>query len=294
MHADHLSVQDQQPLRIVDHPTAQRFLAAAEPWLLQSEAEHNMLLGFATSMARSNNPLPPDALLAAVQQGDAIVGCISRIPPHKVGLTRLPIEAVPLVLEHVLALYESLPGVVGPDPVAYLFAKLWAERYGLQTRCTRHHRIYQLDRVIWPERTPPGSMRLATPDDLPLLRQWVHEFGEEVGLPDAGAPEIADERLRNNWLFVWDDDGAKCMASLAGPTQNGIRVTHVYTPLASRGRGYAGICTAALSQRALDEGRRFTMLYTDMNNPTSNAVYQRIGYVPIGDVFDWEFVPGAG
>ena len=28
----------------------------------------------------------------------------------------------------------------------------------------------------------------------------------------------------------------------------------------------------------LDRGRRFTFLYTDMANPTSNAIYRHIGY----------------
>ena len=35
---------------------------------------------------------------------------------------------------------------------------------------------------------------------------------------------------------------------------------------------------AQVSREMLAHGRRFCFLYTDMANPTSNAIYQRIGY----------------
>ena len=36
-------------------------------------------------------------------------------------------------------------------------------------------------------------------------------------------------------------------------------------------------------QVQFDGGRRFCFLYTDLANPTSNAIYERIGYVRICD-----------
>jgi hypothetical protein len=52
----------------------------------------------------------------------------------------------------------------------------------------------------------------------------------------------------------------------------------VYTPPELRGNGYATALTAEVSQRLLDGGRTFCFLYTDAANPTSNAIYERIGY----------------
>jgi hypothetical protein len=57
----------------------------------------------------------------------------------------------------------------------------------------------------------------------------------------------------------------------------------VYTPPELRGRGYATALTAELSQRLLDQGRRFCFLFTDLTNPTSNAIYERIGYVRVAE-----------
>jgi predicted GNAT family acetyltransferase len=67
------------------------------------------------------------------------------------------------------------------------------------------------------------------------------------------------------------------------------RVSWVYTPGPLRRRGYAAACVAALSQQVLDRGAEAVMLYTDLANPTSNAVYQRIGYRAVGDAVDLRF-----
>ena len=68
-----------------------------------------------------------------------------------------------------------------------------------------------------------------------------------------------------------------------GLTPNGIRIGPIYTPPELRRRGYASALTAALTQMLLDRGRRFCFLFTDLANPTSNSIYQRIGFRPIGD-----------
>ncbi len=81
------------------------------------------------------------------------------------------------------------------------------------------------------------------------------------------------------------------MAVAQGVTPNGCRVGYVYTPLELRGRGYATALVAELSQRMLDSGMSFCVLYTDLGNPTSNAIYQRIGYEAVCDVRDVNIVP---
>jgi predicted GNAT family acetyltransferase len=91
--------------------------------------------------------------------------------------------------------------------------------------------------------------------------------------------ETIERRLAQNTLSIWEVDGvAVAMCGHGGRTPNGIRIGPVYTPPEHRGRGYATSLTARVSQRQLDDGRRFCFLYTDRANPTSNAIYERIGY----------------
>ena len=97
---------------------------------------------------------------------------------------------------------------------------------------------------------------------------------------------MVDHRLgaRDGGFLLWEDGGEPVSAAgWGGPTPNGIRIGPVYTPPELRGRGYATALTAELSQRLLDEGRRFCFLFTDLANPTSNGIYERIGYVRVAE-----------
>jgi predicted GNAT family acetyltransferase len=91
-------------------------------------------------------------------------------------------------------------------------------------------------------------------------------------------------------MRFWVDNGKRVsMAGYGGVTPNGIRIGPVYTPPEFRKRGYASALTAALSQEMLDQGRKFVTLYTDLSNPTSNHIYQTIGYKPVHDVDEYRF-----
>lgn len=50
-----------------------------------------------------------------------------------------------------------------------------------------------------------------------------------------------------------------------------------------RNKGYASSCVAQVSQIALNKGFTKCVLYTDLLNPTSNSIYQKIGYTAICD-----------
>jgi len=75
----------------------------------------------------------------------------------------------------------------------------------------------------------------------------------------------------------------------ARATPNGISVNAVYTPPHLRGRGYASNCVAAVSQSMLDRGRTLVFLFTDLANPTSNKIYQRVGYEHVCDFAHLDF-----
>jgi hypothetical protein len=45
---------------------------------------------------------------------------------------------------------------------------------------------------------------------------------------------------------------------------------------------------------ALDRGKRFCFLYTDLANPTSNAIYMRLGYRPVCDSREIAFAAESG
>jgi len=71
-------------------------------------------------------------------------------------------------------------------------------------------------------------------------------------------------------------------------------VAPVYTLPEHRGSGHATALVAALSRELLARGKRKLFLTTDAANPTSNAIYARIGYRPQNEDCHFDFVaPGA-
>lgn len=179
------------------------------------------------------------------------------------------------------------------------FARLWAERRGLRVATRFEQRIYALRRLQAPRRVE-GAMRLAGPADRDLVLAWVVAFSREAlhdDPDDASRLERSvDSRLEGaetRGIVLWETEGRPvALAAFGGPTPNGIRIGPVYTPPEHRGRGYGSAVTAATSRLQLDRGRRFCFLYTDLANPTSNAIYRRIGYSEVCDTSVYALASG--
>ena len=154
-------------------------------------------------------------------------------------------------------------------------------------------RVFQLERVIRPK-TASGEMRLCNRDDRQVLARYIAGFETDIGeASHENALTRADRLIADGRMYVWADPKPVAMAAWAGPTPNGVRVNWVYTAPDRRGKGYASNLVANLTQRLLDQGRKFCFLFTDLANPTSNSIYQKIGYRPVSDSERWEFGEAA-
>lgn len=275
-------------LAVVRHPDVHAFAARAVPWLLQSEPEHNLILGIIEQLKASG--ATTSAYLASIEEDGQVAGCAFRTPPYKAGLTRMPHGAVPALVEDLQQVYDELPAVLGPPAQARAFAEAWALCKGKTVRIGRQNRIYELREVVMPEAMPSGELRLAGRRDADVVVSWLDQFALETGVGTPNVEAFVASHITNKTLFLWEDEGEPRTAAVyAGKTPHGVRIGFVFTPPAFRCRGYATACTALVSQRALDNGNRFCCLYTDLSNATSNDIYQRIGYVPVCDVSDYVF-----
>src|SRR5690606_26924149 len=219
-----------------------------------------------------------------------VVGCALRTPPRKLVLTRVPPGAVDALVMDVAACYDELPAVFGPPSTAHEFARLWCERRGCSAREGMSLRLHTLDRLQPPDPPPPGALRMATPDDVRLIASWLVCFEAETHSGGVTTQAFVAERIDAGEMALWCvDDEPRTMAGFSGRSHNGVRIGYVYTPPEWRRRGYASACTAALTQHALDSGARWCCLFTDTANPISNAIYRRIGYVPIAEALDMHF-----
>jgi hypothetical protein len=284
-------------MRLLRFADVDGFWDRAGPYLVAKEAEHNLTIGLCANLRAGvtyGDGEPP--YLAVVERDGDIVATALRTPPHPVTLSEVTApEAIELLVDDLRGAYGSLSGINAPSTVARDFVERWTRRTGQQASLGMAQRIYRLDRVRAPDGVA-GRLRGVTLEDLDLLTPWHIAFVTDIGMsPDDPATV---RRALGEWinrgtgvsgLVFWEDGTPVSMAGFSGPTPNGIRVNRVYTPPELRGRGYASGCVAALSQRLLDEGRRFCFLFTDLSNPTSNSIYQRIGYEPVCDVDLYNF-----
>lgn len=281
-------------MEVVRLDDAAAFLAEAEPLLLADEARHNLILGIAGTI-RDAPDLYPLRSLWLVRDGLDVMAAALRTAPYNLILARPRSSPALVALAETVAATEEIPGVVGTVPEIHEFAELWSKHTGVHGRVNMRQGVYALDQV---ELVPsvPGSARVATEHDRELALRWWIAFGEEVlheGGPGRERAEASlDHKLSDpaSGILLWEDAGEPVsLAGWGGATPNGIRVGPVYTPPELRGHGYATAVTAELSQRQLDGGRSFCFLYTDLANPTSNAIYERIGYRRVAEAAEVVF-----
>ena len=277
-------------------PDPAEFLGEAEPLLLADEARHNLILGIAGTI---RDGFYEEHRLWLVRDGGRPVAAALQTPPFNLILARPESDEALSELVGALAA-EELPGVVGAVPEVDRFVELRCAWTGATARRTMGQGVYQLDAVVPPSQ-PPGASRVAGESDRELAVRWFEAFADEAvheGAPGrSDAARAVDRRysVTTSGFLLWEDGGdVVSLAGWGGPTPNGIRIGPVYTPPELRGRGYATAVTAELSQRLLGGdlfpgGRRFCFLYTDLANPTSNAIYERIGYRRVCESAEFAF-----
>jgi uncharacterized protein len=267
--------------------------ARVGPYLESREAENCIIIGLLA--IRSQSPAANAMYCAAVTEGADIRAVAVMTPPYNLLITRdAPKSAMDLIAADLANDGWDVAGVMSETATSLRFAQNWRDKTGHLFTPSMSERLFQLDHVI-PVAGVAGQMRPCAATDRPLLRQWLADFEQEA-LGTRLPPDQVDNRIdayltrASYGMYLWEVDGAAVsMAAHTGPTPHGMRVGPVYTPYALRGHGYASALVAALSQILLDSGRQFCFLYTDLANPTSNHIYQTIGYVPLSDVQVYSF-----
>jgi uncharacterized protein len=280
-------------LEVRRHGDADSFLADAGGFLLTREAEHNLILGLSGRLRVDPRVYGEAPYFAVAREGGAVVAATVRTPPHNLILSEVDDEAAlePLA-EDANDVFESLTGVIGPKAPVARMAEIWEARSGQIAHLTLCQRSYRAEEALEPEGVP-GTMRPYGERDREQVLAWMDAFVDEA-LPEAPPEDSGrwlDRRAADpdSGIMVWEDGEPASMGGYGGLTPNGIRVGPIYTPPELRRRGYASALTAAMTRMLIDGGRRFCFLFTDLANPTSNSIYQRIGYRPVTDVDQWSF-----
>jgi len=217
--------------------------------------------------------------------GGAVTAAFLHTPPYPVVLTDMTDTAAAELAADLVSQGRQAPGVNATAAPGAAFAAAWQEHTGQPAHTGMRMRLYTLDTLLPPDPLPPGAPRIADATDRALLLAWLDAFQDEA--QPAGPNEsqrVVNDRVGWGGLVLWEHEGRP--VSLAGRNRAAAgqaRVGPVYTPPGLRGRGFGGAATATVTQAALDAGAEGVVLFTDLANPTSNTLYQRLGYRPISD-----------
>jgi predicted GNAT family acetyltransferase len=268
-------------------------------YLVSDEARHNLLLGISATIIEKPRLYELVDLWAVMDDGEVVLAAL-RTPPYNLVLGRPSgDDALQALVDRLVEEGQDLPGVVAAVPEIDAFVAAWTAERDLDATLVLRQGIYQLTEVL-DVPSAPGAPRAADRSDRDLVVRWMLAFGEEALPHDVEVERqtrLIGARLDatdSSGLWLWEVDREPVsMSGYGGSTPNGIRIGPVYTPPGLRGRGYATSLVASQSRALLGAGRSFVFLYTDLDNPTSNALYRRIGYRMIAEASEVRFDPLA-
>jgi len=273
--------------RIVQDTSPTDFLSRAGTLLYQDEPTNSLMLGLCGNILRAKEPPKQAPLFLRMEIDGRTVTAAIQTPPMNLVIAYADREQLNLLAKHLSDMKVEFPGVVGPANASETFAAIWSELTGKTVTLGMGQKIYKIESVCLPPTF--GNLRLAEPQETDIIAHWLVDFGDE-SLPPPERKSFEERKphavraIENKLAYVWTVDGKPVSTAHVGrPTENGISVSAVYTPKHLRKKGYASATVAHLSQKMLDSGKKFCVLYTDLSNPTSNKIYQNVGYQEVSD-----------
>jgi len=249
------------------------------PLAMKHETTYTLTIGCLTRPRTD-----PAWTMISVGDGGEVLLAALRTPPFNLQLVGEPDTdeaALEALAEAVAEADPELPGVIGEETLCRRFSRVM-ERYGYGWEEFMPEGVYELTqaRVFT---TPSGIFRPAKPEDREMLARWymqaLVDFHTGQTITYENSLLTVQAWIDTVCVYLWEEAGTPVSIAITSrTTPHSVSVGAVFTPEEYRGRGYSQACVSHLSQQELDRGYRYVCLFTDLNNPISNHVYQKIGY----------------
>lgn len=263
------------------------FAKIVTPFLEENEDKFSLFLGVLKGIKAGAYENP---YMATIEENGKLLAIFQMTPPHPLNIIFVDENqistCIDLCISELTKHAVPVESIISVKEWAVLFAQKWQEKIDGNFSLMMDQGLYRLDQVEESLEMSPGKWRYAAISDAQLIEKWYSQFEQDTGL-SVTAPKEIKKRVKNmldgKEVFFWEDQGeVVSMMKKSRPTTNGITVSLVFTPAEKRKKGYGRTLVATVSRELLKEFE-FCVLYTDMLNPTSNKIYQEIGYQKLVD-----------
>lgn len=282
------------PIKITQHHDPEKFLSVLKNSTNAYTDENDFMLGLVNVLIQDPHHFDTAPFLVTVEEQNMLVLAAFLTPPWPILLyaeKTLDHTLWSSFIDYLTNKHISVSGVNAEKDLSDLFTHHWCIKNNCTPLVKMHMKFFSLKQVqpIIPCR---GFLRHADKTYRELLVEWAVQFNKEVQMEENEKfiESHVDFIIRTGNAFLWIDKEPVCMTFRERPYEHGISIGYVYTPKKHRSHGYATNCVAHVSQRSIDEGYRHCTLFTDAQNPTSNSIYQKIGYRYLCDYTYYNFI----
>ena len=269
-------------MKIKRYASCRDYLKDIEPLLLENEYLNNLMLGILYK-SKGKPATSSDLYLMINHEDRFLVGLIAGlylILYANTDLEELYEQLVNYLMEHEI----QYPGIIGPVACCETFRKVYESKTKQSMKLLMNQRIFVINEVKQFTKLE-SNIELAKASDVDYLKDWMFDFLEvaKENPTYEHAKHKVEELISSKSLYLLRyKDEIVSMAASTRPLMNGVSVSFVYTPNRFRNHGFASKCVELLTEKLL-KSYDYCTLYTDLSNPTSNSIYQKIGYRPVGD-----------
>jgi predicted GNAT family acetyltransferase len=280
-------------MQIVEYSDATAFLHRTNKFLFAREDINNMLISGALALAKATTARSPRVSFFAIENAGGVAGAAMRLADGRFLVSTMPADTATALGREIAARSLEITGLSGPkhEAAAACEAFAAAANKSWSTKFTMKMMRLHATPPPTPIEASPGLARQAKDKDRKLVLEWTLGFVKECGLDETEreTEEMVHRYLEGRQLFIWEDSSPVAMAGFSGHTPSGVRVNMVYTDRKHRGKGYAASVVQFVSRKLLQADKKFCFLFADAKNPTSIAVYERLGYETVGEWSELRF-----
>jgi predicted GNAT family acetyltransferase len=283
---------------LVEHKSIDEFLLQNKDFLMQKESFYNLPIGLALGI-QNGSVQPASPLYFSLIENNQTVGCALRSHEDRpVILTEMPLPAIDLLIAAFIGNKIKLSAVMGHMNSVLAFQSKWCLKSSetpLNSTLQMHLGVYECKKILIPA-LKNEKLIIADISHKKILDEFIRGFliecFPEKPVTDTDVENLMNRQLKESSLYLLVNNENE-IVSMAANTRGGFNsgtISLVYTPNRYRRKGYAGMTVALLSEKILASGKTNVNLFTDLKNPTSNSVYQKIGFNKIGEQLHYNFI----